>query len=157
MSAKNLFVMRREENCLVLIINSRQTGAARTSQKDLTKFQTFCRSVSRNMKDSAVVSMKYAGEEAVDCSRRGTGRLMYVDGTWQCSGYVSLNGVVSAVSTDTGKVIDIEVPTKCFQRHAGASVLKPKEYQQSGACNKLSRCQMWHGGSCSNGCIYTFC
>jgi hypothetical protein len=72
------------------------------------------------MKDCAVVSMKYAGEEAVDCSR-DTGRVIYVDGTWQCSGRVSLNDVVSAVSTDTGKVIYIEVPTKCFQRHDGAS------------------------------------
>jgi hypothetical protein len=60
-------------------------------------------------------------EEAFDCSRRGTGRGIYVDGTWQCSGHVSLNGVVSGMSTDTRKVIDIEVPTKCFQRHADAS------------------------------------
>jgi len=73
--------MHREENCLVLIINSRHTGAARTFRKDLTKFQTYCRSVSRNMKDCAVVSMNYAGEEGVDCSRRGTGRVIYVDGT----------------------------------------------------------------------------
>jgi len=40
---------------LVLIVNNRHTGAARTSQKDLTKFQTCCRIVSRNMKDCAVV------------------------------------------------------------------------------------------------------
>jgi hypothetical protein len=113
--------MHREENCLVLIINSRHTGAARTSQKDLTKFQTYCRIVRRNMKDCAVASMKCAGEEAFDCSRRGTGRVIYVYGTWQCSGHVSLNGVVSPMSNDTGKVIYIEVPTKCFQRHAGAS------------------------------------
>lgn len=71
------------------------------------------------MKDCTVVSMKY-GEEA-DCSRRNTGRVIYVGGTWQCSRHASLIGVVSAVSTDTGKVIDIEVATKCFQRHAGAA------------------------------------
>jgi len=50
-------------------------------------------------------------EETVDCSRRDTGRVVYVDGTWQCSGHVSLNGV-SGVSTDTRKDIDTEVPTK---------------------------------------------
>jgi len=113
--------MHREENCSVLIINGRHTGAARTSQKDLTKFQTYCRTVSRNMKDCAVVSMKYAGKEAVDCSRRGTSHVIYVDGTYQCRGHANLNGVVSAVSTDIRKVIYVEVPTKCFRRHAGAS------------------------------------
>lgn len=32
-----------------------------------------------------------------------------VDGTWQRRGYTSLNGCVSAISVDTGKVIDIEI------------------------------------------------
>ncbi|GFU90716.1 uncharacterized protein TNCV_4182701 [Trichonephila clavipes] len=32
-----------------------------------------------------------------------------VDGTWQRSGYTSMNGCVAAVSVDTGKLLDIEV------------------------------------------------
>ena len=51
------------------------------------------------MKDCAVVSMKYAGEEADDCSRRDAGRVLYIDGSWQYSRHISLNGAVSAVST----------------------------------------------------------
>jgi hypothetical protein len=76
--------------------------------------------LSGNIKDCAVVSMKYARKEAVDCSGRAIGRVMYVAGTCQHSGHVSLNGLVSAMSTDTGKASDVEVPMKCFQKHAKA-------------------------------------
>ncbi|GFW08757.1 uncharacterized protein TNCV_4299301 [Trichonephila clavipes] len=34
-----------------------------------------------------------------------------IDGTWQRRGYSSLNGCVSAISVDTGKILDIEVMT----------------------------------------------
>ncbi|GFW89277.1 uncharacterized protein TNCV_4934451 [Trichonephila clavipes] len=35
-----------------------------------------------------------------------------IDGTWQRRGYSSLNGCVSAISVDTGKILDIEVMTQ---------------------------------------------
>ena len=38
------------------------------------------------------------------------------DGTWQKRGYSSLNGVVSVIKVETGKVIDYRVLTKkCAQ------------------------------------------
>ncbi|GFT06574.1 uncharacterized protein TNCV_2643801 [Trichonephila clavipes] len=37
----------------------------------------------------------------------------YVDGTWQCRGYSSMNGCVAALSVDTGKVVDIEIMSSC--------------------------------------------
>ncbi|GFW66758.1 uncharacterized protein TNCV_3783281 [Trichonephila clavipes] len=35
-----------------------------------------------------------------------------IDGTWQRRGYSSLNGCVSAISVDTGKILDIEFMTQ---------------------------------------------
>jgi hypothetical protein len=40
------------------------------------------------------------------------------DGTWQKHGHTSLNGIISATSFDTGKVLDIEITSKfCFVCH----------------------------------------
>ncbi|GFY20536.1 uncharacterized protein TNCV_211681 [Trichonephila clavipes] len=41
-----------------------------------------------------------------------------IDGTWQRRGYSSLNGCVSAISVDTGKILDIEVMTQYCHRCA---------------------------------------
>ena len=35
-----------------------------------------------------------------------------VDGTWQRRGFSSNNGVVTAISIDTGKVVDVEIMSK---------------------------------------------
>ena len=34
------------------------------------------------------------------------------DGTWQKRGFTSLNGAVIIISTDTGKVLDVEVMSR---------------------------------------------
>lgn len=34
---------------------------------------------------------------------------VFVDGTWQCKGYTSLNEVTTAISIDTGKFLDIAI------------------------------------------------
>ena len=38
-----------------------------------------------------------------------------VDGTWQKRGLTSLNGVVAAISKDTGRILDVEVMTRYCQ------------------------------------------
>ena len=53
-------------------------------------------------KSVATESMVKAAEEAKDCT-------VYVDGTWQRRGHASHHGVVSTISIDTGKCVDIEV------------------------------------------------
>ncbi|GFU92480.1 uncharacterized protein TNCV_4794091 [Trichonephila clavipes] len=40
-----------------------------------------------------------------------------IDGTWQKRGHTSLNGVVTAVSVDTGKVIDAEILSRKCSCH----------------------------------------
>ena len=44
------------------------------------------------------------------------------DGTWQKRGFTSLNGAVVIISTDTGKVLDVEV----MSRYCNACVMHEK-------------------------------
>lgn len=59
-------------------------------------------------------SMKLAVEEAVKENDRPEKRdlCVAVDGSWQKRGHVSLNGIVSLTSVDTGKVLDIHAMSK---------------------------------------------
>lgn len=54
-----------------------------------------------------------------------------LDGTWQKRGYSSLNGVVSAISVSTGKVVDIQVLSK----HCRCPKRFDKEHQPNCAAN----------------------
>lgn len=56
-------------------------------------------------------NMKTASEE-VKKLKKGKTCGVSVDGTWQRRGYMSLNGCVSAISVDTGKIVDIEAMTQ---------------------------------------------
>ena len=38
-----------------------------------------------------------------------------VDGTWQKRGFTSLNGAVTAISIETGRILDVEVMTRYYQ------------------------------------------
>ena len=51
-------------------------------------------------------SMKNAGEELKSEDREECG--VSVDGSWQKRGYVSLNGCVTAISIDSGKILGVE-------------------------------------------------
>jgi hypothetical protein len=104
--------------------------------KGPTRFQKCSRILRETVKDCAVVSMKDAVKEAVECNEGATELTVAVDGTWQHRGHISLHGVVSATSIDTGKVIDVDVLTKYCQRCASAKdIEKLKEHQESHACN----------------------
>lgn len=57
-------------------------------------------------------SMKEAAQEAKKENDGCNNIAVAVDGTWQRRGFISLNGVVTATSVDTGKVMDVEVLSK---------------------------------------------
>ncbi|GFX58660.1 CCHC-type domain-containing protein [Trichonephila clavipes] len=63
---------------------------------------------------AAEIHEKNNFDEVVQCG-------VSVDGTWQRRGHLSLNGCVSAISIDTGKVLDMEVMSKmcrfCLKKH----------------------------------------
>ena len=59
--------------------------------------------------DEAQESMKRAGLEVKSLmGNNNTDCGVSVDGSWQKRGYVSLNGCVSVISMDSGKVLDVE-------------------------------------------------
>ncbi|GFU90322.1 uncharacterized protein TNCV_4947041 [Trichonephila clavipes] len=56
-------------------------------------------------------NMKAASKE-VQNLKKSTTCGVSVDGTWQRRGHMSLNGCVSVISIDTGKILDLEIMTQ---------------------------------------------
>lgn len=80
-----------------------------------TKFVSHTKVLKDILQEVAVVSMKKATEETIQENSGDKDIAAAFDGTWQKRGYASLNGVVTATSFDTGKVLDIEVLYKYCQ------------------------------------------
>ncbi|GFU55050.1 uncharacterized protein TNCV_425571 [Trichonephila clavipes] len=57
----------------------------------------------------AKVSMALAAAETLSFNNGNPNVPVAIDGTWQKRGHTSLNDVVTAVSVDTGKVVDAEI------------------------------------------------
>ena len=72
-----------------------------------------------------------------------------VDGTWQRRGYSSLNGVVVAISIDTGKILDLEILTRyCRQCEIQNKLLKDNiEALNAWKENHKGDCKLNHNGS----------
>ena len=74
-------------------------------------FQAHIKEIDKFVTQMATQSMNSAADEV----RRETGGnecAVSVDGSWQRRGFSSLNGVVTAMSVKTGKVLDVEVMSK---------------------------------------------
>ncbi|GFW19284.1 uncharacterized protein TNCV_256111 [Trichonephila clavipes] len=65
----------------------------------------------------AKVSMALAAAETLSFNNGNPNVHVAIDGTWQKRGHTSLNGVVTAVSVDTGKVIDAEILSRKCSCH----------------------------------------
>ncbi|GFT91110.1 uncharacterized protein TNCV_2009091 [Trichonephila clavipes] len=65
----------------------------------------------------AKVSMVLAAAETLSFNNGNPNVPVAIDGTWQKRGHTSLNGVVTAVSVDTGKVIDAEILSRKCSCH----------------------------------------
>lgn len=63
-------------------------------------------------KEVCSISMKNAVEESVIDNDGDRDLTVICDGSWQRRGHVSLNGVVSVIAANTGKVIDVRILTK---------------------------------------------
>ncbi|GBN11246.1 hypothetical protein AVEN_237166-1 [Araneus ventricosus] len=63
------------------------------------------------VKYSCEENMKAASKEVQNFKKTTTCGVS-VDGTWQRRGHMSLNGCVSVISIDTGKILDLEVMTQ---------------------------------------------
>ncbi|GFU43598.1 uncharacterized protein TNCV_3728391 [Trichonephila clavipes] len=65
----------------------------------------------------AKVSMALAAAETLSFNNGNPNVPVAIDGTWQKRGHTSLNGVVTAVSVDTGKIIDAEILSRKCSCH----------------------------------------
>ena len=70
------------------------------------------KNISNNIRDSAKQIAGRSMNNAVVELKRGKNMVIDIgvslDGSWQRRGFSSMNGVVTAISIDTGKIIDIE-------------------------------------------------
>jgi len=97
--------------------------------------------------EEAEASMKLAADEEISQSESNDITASF-DGTWQKPGHASLNGVVSAVSSLSGKVIDYQVKSKyckaCQRRnHLNRDSLAYLQWQ----IRHHSKCSINHEGS----------
>lgn len=69
--------------------------------------EKLCRAIEELSRDS----MKKAVKEVVTMNK-SSDLCVAVDGSWQKRGHMSLNGVLSVTSVDTGKVIDVSIMSK---------------------------------------------
>lgn len=119
------------------------------------KFGKYNEFIGNIAEDVAIESMKNAIEEAVVENNNIRDLSVALDGSWQKRGHTSMNGVVTATSVDTGKVIGVAVMSKycrcpnkkehsenCTANYSGnsggmevAGVVKI--FQQSEPCDKV--------------------
>ncbi|GFX86204.1 uncharacterized protein TNCV_2560861 [Trichonephila clavipes] len=70
----------------------------------------------------AKVSMALAAAETLSFNNCNPNVPVAIDGTWQKRGHTSLNGVVTVVSVDTGKVVDAEILSRKCSCHFNGSL-----------------------------------
>ncbi|GFW07195.1 uncharacterized protein TNCV_3693891 [Trichonephila clavipes] len=97
-SSKNL--------CASLNIPSLSKAAYRTCEKKLLNLASV---VSKYAMTEAADEVRKLKNTSSDVAEYG----VFVDGTWQRRGHSSLNGCVTVLSIDTGKVLDLELMSRC--------------------------------------------
>lgn len=94
----------------------------------------------------ATKSMIDAAEKAVTI-KRSTDLGVSLDGTWQRRGYVSMNGIVAAISIDTGEIVDVEI----MSRHCRMCEMKRRELEDEKFSewyeSHKSECGLNHNGT----------
>lgn len=87
-----------------------------------TRYIKYNKLIGKYVKDVCLQSMTSALDEAVKKNDDSRDICIALDGSWQKRGHTSLNGVISATSFDTGKVIDVSIKSKfcrCKQKDEG--------------------------------------
>lgn len=79
-----------------------------------TRFMKYNRIIATTIKKVAEKSMIEAVQEVVD-KTENSDLTVAIDGSWQKRGHTSLNGVVTATSIETGKVLDVHALSKYCQ------------------------------------------
>ncbi|GFW03751.1 uncharacterized protein TNCV_2538621 [Trichonephila clavipes] len=105
-------------------LNSTESASAQKLESSHTSLEIFSERLFETSKDNRIkekllkATERVAQENINAALRKIKGSNSFtkcgisIDGTWQRRGYSSLNGCVSAISVDTGKILDIEVMTQ---------------------------------------------
>ena len=96
------------------------------------KYHKFNDIVTTALQAVAENCMQEAAKEAVMENEGSMDIAVAIDGSWQKRGHTSLNGVVTATSVDTGKVIDVECLSKYCQQ---CKMPQKKEMQHNCTAN----------------------
>lgn len=98
--------------------------------KPPTKFCKYRRELLTHVEAAAKESMRRAAEEAVQLNEGSRDIPAAFDGSWQKRGHTSNNGIVSATSVETGKVLDVEVITKFCRLCTSRNACRDQEHDQ---------------------------
>lgn len=95
-------------------------------------FKYYNKRICKAVKEVCVESFKEAVEESVVANNFDRDSLcVSLDGTWQRRGHRSLNGAVTAVSVDTGKVLDVKV----YSKHCRCKKRLEREHEDNCVAN----------------------
>ncbi len=103
-------------------------------------------------KDVAYKSMADAAKQLKDVKTQSPtkdGCAVLLDGTWQKRGYASHHGIVSCISVDTGKCLDVEVLSNIYKA-CSAWETKDKESDAYMEWKLKHVCKIDHKGSASS-------
>ena len=95
----------------------------------------------------AEASMKSAASELAKKNGGVSDVSVSVDGTWQKRGFSSLNGVVAAISIDTGKVVDCEIMARYCKACKSNEHLKTTDPQAYATWQATHKCSLNFYGS----------
>ena len=93
--------------------------------------------------------MKNAADELIPAGEISRDIMCSFDGSWQKRGFTSNNGVVSAISVESGKCIDFQIVTKTSKLCSIWKLNKctyPVEYEKFQSSN-YQKCKISHTGS----------
>jgi hypothetical protein len=116
------------DNKILYDVNIRLVYGMRSIGRGKAAAETFCgvmnlnappfrffdheKSLSHAVENICKSAMKKAVQDAVEENGGSRDLAVGIDGSWQKRGHNSLNGIVSATSVSTGKVLDIEIKSK---------------------------------------------
>lgn len=72
-------------------------------------FKYYTKILSKAAKEVCLDSIKKAAQETIELNDGNTDITALFDGSWQKRGNSSLDGIVSGISADNGKVLDIRI------------------------------------------------
>ena len=140
MAMRNLGIGHDGLECFCLHMNMNQPMTRNNYSKLIDSLHT-------EYMNEAEESMKNAAEEVI-AKEESTDIAASFDGSWQKPGHASLNGIVSAISVSTGKVLDFQVKSKkCKSCEAHKDMDQTSEKYLAWKLDHASTCGTNHVGS----------